>query len=388
MTIRFIHTSDWQLGLKLAYIPGPLRARAQEARFQAVERIADLAAEHDVHAVVVAGDVFDDNAVGRDVFQKALDAMDRLRHRPVLLLPGNHDPATPDAALTRLSDRPNVHVLDKAEPFECVDGVVFYPCPLTSRAPADDPTAWIPAAPASGTPRDVVRVAIAHGAAIDFAENSESPRLIDVSRLMGRGLDYLALGDWHGKRSLGQRIWYSGTPEATRFKEEQPGYVLLVEIDGPGEKPRVKPIQVARTRWIREDRSLDSSADLDALVTWFGELTDRSWTLVELSLDGGLSYADHNRLDGLLERVAEELLWLRIRKHKVKVAPTPEDLARLNAVGFIGEAAQVLREMADAAGGDLESADTDGDVAVSPKGRAAQDALRLLFRFINTEEER
>jgi hypothetical protein len=46
----------------------------------------------------------------------------------------------------------------------------------------------------------------------------------------------------------GARAWYAGAPEATRYKENQPGYVLIVDIDAPGAEPRVEQVPVARTR--------------------------------------------------------------------------------------------------------------------------------------------
>ena len=60
---RFLHTADWQLGLKLSFIPGDRGARARNERFETVRRIAKLANERKVQAVFVAGDVFDDNLV-------------------------------------------------------------------------------------------------------------------------------------------------------------------------------------------------------------------------------------------------------------------------------------------------------------------------------------
>jgi hypothetical protein len=224
--------------------------------------------------------------------------------------------------------------------------------------------------------------------------------------LLARGLDYVAMGDWHGVLGYGDRLWYSGTPEPTRFKEKEPGYALLVEIDGPKEPPRVTRLQVARTRWLQEHRALDSTADLDALAEWFDGLPERSWTLVELSLEGALSYGDLDRLDRLLEQQAEELLWLRVRSNQVRVAPTEEDLARLNAEGFIGDAVQQLRAAAEQGGpaggvapgvpGPKDRAPGAHSPAVHPTGaqvrsqsqpqaQAAQDALRLLYRFIHEE---
>ena len=59
---KFLHTADWQIGrLYSTFDPehAPLLA---EARIAAVERLAGLATQHQVDAVLVAGDVFDDLA--------------------------------------------------------------------------------------------------------------------------------------------------------------------------------------------------------------------------------------------------------------------------------------------------------------------------------------
>src|SRR5579863_974416 len=94
-SLRFLHTADWQLGLKLAFVAGDAGAVARFQRFEVVRRMAALAHERAVDAVVVAGDVFDDNAIGEDALQRARDAMAAFAPIPVLLLPGNHDAATP-----------------------------------------------------------------------------------------------------------------------------------------------------------------------------------------------------------------------------------------------------------------------------------------------------
>ena len=103
-----------------------------------------------------------------------------------------------------------------------------------------------------------IRIAMAHGGVIDFAQSAESetPNLIDAGRVLAAGFDYLALGDWHGLFRYGPRVWYPGAHEPTRFKEADPGHVLIVEIDGPGAEPKVTPLKVAQTHWLTLRREL------------------------------------------------------------------------------------------------------------------------------------
>lgn len=374
--LRLLHTADWQLGLRLSFVGGETAARLRAQRFDTVRRIGELARERAVDAVLVAGDVFDDNGVGADTVQQARDALEAFGSVPVVLLPGNHDPATADSALRRLGEfRPNVVLALEREPVRFVRGpagrlerlhdrddacapvLEVYPCPLLARHTWDDPAAWLPAR----THGAAVRVALAHGGALDFGESVETPNRIDVDGIVRRGFDYVALGDWHGVYPVGPRAWYPGAPEATRFKEKRPGHVLLVEIDGPGATPRVEPVPVARTRWLTEAVELHDDAALEALAARLGELPEKSWTLLELIVTGQLSLAGRARLDNLLDEFRERLAHLRADTDGVSDVPSDADLETLRGEGYLGCAIERLRS-----GGDPLDA----------------EALRLLYRLI------
>jgi len=354
--MKLLHTADWQLGLRLNFVGGDDAVRLRTQRFDSVRRLGELARQHGVGAVVVAGDVFDDNGVGADTIQQARDALSAFGDIPVVLLPGNHDPATPDSALARLGELPGtVHVAVERAPITVGD-IEIYPCPLTSRHTFDDPAAWLPEA----DDRDRVRVVVAHGGALSFGEAVETPNRIDVDAILARGYDYVALGDWHGTFQVNDRAWYAGAHEATRFKEKRPGNALLVDIDGPGAQPRVETLAVARTRWISHACELADDSHIDMLADWLNGLAEKSWTLVELSLHGQLSLAGRSRLDELIDSFRERLALLRIDEDAVSAAPTPEDLAALHGEGYLGRAIEVLRH-------------SDDPVDI--------DALRLLYRL-------
>ncbi|MEZ5560046.1 MAG: metallophosphoesterase [Pseudomonadales bacterium] len=354
--MKLLHSADWQLGLRLNFVGGEQAARLRAQRFDTVRRLAAVARERAVDVVVVAGDVFDDNGVGADSIQQARDALREFGDIPVVLLPGNHDPATPDSALARLGELPGaVHVAAARVPIRLAAGDI-YPCPLTSRHTFDDPAHWLP----QHEQHDRVRVVVAHGGALQFSEAVETPNRLDVQGVLARGYDYVALGDWHGTFAVNERAWYSGAPEATRFKEKRPGNVLLVEIAEPGAVPVVEVIPVARSRWIAEDFELVDDDDIERLRGWLDELPEKSWTLLELTLTGALSLEGRARLDALLEDYAGRLALLRLSEDAVSAAPTPADLAALHGEGYLGRAIEALRDSED---------------------QEAADALRLLYRL-------
>ena len=361
---RFLHTSDWQLGLKLRFVPGESGAQARLARFVTVRRIAEVAKEAAVEVVVVAGDVFDDNAVGPDTLQRTRDALATFAPIPVLLLPGNHDAGEAGGALERLAPEENGldHVKLLLDPAPRTFGAMtFYPCPLLRRHTFEDPTAGLPSREAG----EGIRVAVAHGGIFDFGESTESPNTIDAGAVLAKGFDHLALGDWHGTFNLGPRVWYPGTPEPTRFEEKDPGSVLLVEIDGPGAEPQVERRPVAWARWQRQSFALEGGEDLDRLEAWLKGLPEKSRTLQELSLEGSLSLAQKTRLHGLLETARGQFLYLRLHQGRLALRPSSGDFDRLELEGFVGRAVEELRQEGTA---------------------EAQEALFLLYRLLHQEE--
>ncbi len=88
--MKFIHTGDWHLGLRLG------AHELAETQFAQVERILQLCQQHEVEALVVAGDVFE-KRTGLAALTKRLTELLKPhieRGLNVILMSGNHD--TPD----------------------------------------------------------------------------------------------------------------------------------------------------------------------------------------------------------------------------------------------------------------------------------------------------
>ena len=100
----------------------------------------------------------------------------------------------------------------------------------------------------AATPEGALRIGLAHGAIQSFSEDGGGLDIIAPDRAIRAGLDYLALGDWHGTRQVDARCWYAGTPETDRFKANDSGQALLVELDAAGALPRVTPVVTGRFR--------------------------------------------------------------------------------------------------------------------------------------------
>ena len=113
MTARFLHTADWQLGMRRHFLKEEALPRYMQARIDAIVRIGEIAAKEEFEFVVVAGDVFESNQVDRRTSSRALEALATIRC-PVYLLPGNHDPY--DAASLYRAREFEPYVLTSSEP--------------------------------------------------------------------------------------------------------------------------------------------------------------------------------------------------------------------------------------------------------------------------------
>jgi DNA repair exonuclease SbcCD nuclease subunit len=367
---RFIHTADWQIGLRVRFIPGDDGAEVREARLKTVRRIAELAERERAELVVVAGDVFEHHGLKPSTVRRAFDVLGEFPV-PVYLLPGNHDPLTPDSLyrseLWRREAPPNVHVLGSTAPVPVRDGVVLLPCPLVARHTLEDPTAHL--TPGFG-PADAIRVAVAHGGILEIlqamADEEYQPANAIGRDVARRGeLDYVALGDWHGRLAVDARTAYSGTPEATRFKEKDPGHALVVEIGAHGAAPQVEAHEVSTLRWVQPGPfTIDGPDDLARLEAFLDAVPRKGETLLELALVGTIDAALRDRLEAeVLGRARDRLRWLRVRDEGLHTYVREEDLQAIGDEGsWLQAAVQALR-----------APDVPRD--------EAERALRLLYRL-------
>lgn len=345
---RFLHTADWQIGRQYdRFGPEDGPALAQ-ARLTTVERIAALATELAVDAVLVAGDVFDAQTISDRTVRRLFMALQGFGG-PWVMLPGNHDAALAESIWSRarrLNAIPdNVHVLLTAEPLLLAEqGLAILPAPLTQRQTFSDLTDWFDHAP---TPPQLLRIGLAHGSVQGIlAEDIDSPNPIDPQRAAHARLDYLALGDWHGCRQIDDRTWYSGTPEQDRFKSNGAGQVLDVQIDAPGAAPQVKPVAMGEFTWLQWQRRLQVASDLDALIEELEQI-ERS-SVISLTLEGELDLAGEQRLQAALGRAEARHRVLECQLDGMRLLPTEADIAALQADGYLDEVVGQLRDMQQA----------------------------------------
>ncbi len=243
--IRLLHIADVHLGAPYAAV-GPLADSRRAAALEAFRELPEHAAHLGAHAVLVAGDLFDDTFPTDRVRAEAREVVRRLAsERPVFIVPGNHDSA-PDALPTINEAEGSLFVL--AEPtFGAPVTVVTDGGPLHiygiaydwARDP--DPLASFQRAEAPGA-----HVILLHGAVQDAPHwEAGSALRLPHDSLARLDADYIALGDYHRFRppaGFGQDspapACYPGSFAALDYTETGTHGFVLCELE-PEKPPQV-----------------------------------------------------------------------------------------------------------------------------------------------------
>ena len=370
--VRFIHSSDWQLGMTRAFLSEEAGARFSQARINVIATLGNLAQEHDAEFIVVAGDVFESNQLSKQTLVRALDALGALPV-PVFLLPGNHDPL--DGASIYLTEEfqnagDHIFVLRDMKPVAVphLHGVEVVGAPWRTKHPSSDLCNDLVEALDPAT--SVTRIAVAHGQVDKLSPDLSRPDIIDLAgveqAIEDKKFHYLALGDRHSVTDIGTtgRIWYSGAPVATAFDEVDPNKALLVELELDG-ACRIEPLDVGAWSFVAEDRAMNGPEDLANFDRWLNEHPNKECTAIKVGFEGSINLETAAALDELMETKAALFASLRRRERTTDLAVVPDELDQ-DSVSLSGYARETWDEL----------------LATAVRGdEVAREALRLLYRL-------
>lgn len=242
---------------------------------------------------------------------------------------------------------PNVRVVDAPEPAEMAEGVWLLPAPLQHRKTSSDPTA---AMVDMATPPGALRIGLGHGSIVEFGGSGDSSNLIPPDRAQSAGLDYLALGDWHGFLTIGDRTAYSGTPEVDRFGREAAGACIAVDVRS-GDRPEIRRVETGRYRWLARDWRVDGMEDLVREVDGLRQESSLSDVLLDLRLSGTANLAERVEMISLLEdRIAHELRHFDLDAKSLIAQPTTDDVSRIDVQGALAAVTTMLRARSEGSG--------------------------------------
>ncbi|GAA0950728.1 exonuclease SbcCD subunit D [Nonomuraea longicatena] len=295
--MKILHTADWHVGKVLKG-----RSRVDEHR-AVLRELVGAAREHDVDAVIVAGDLFDTSAPTPEAQSLVLPALMALREdgRDVVVLAGNHDSPqlfdvyrpvlgalgmqvvgsfqrSPLSFRARSGEEVRLAVL----PFLSHRYVVRAAEVLTGTAAEHNRDyaarmGELIAALTAGFEQDTVNLVATHGTLPGgrFGGGEREAQSIFSyyfePAAFPPSTQYAALGHLHRRQQLPGPcpIWYSGSPIAVDFGEEgnTPG-ALLVDVS-PGRPAVVTELAFAAARRLRTVKgTLDQLEELEVGDDW------------------------------------------------------------------------------------------------------------------------
>ncbi|MFF9864459.1 exonuclease SbcCD subunit D [Streptomyces sp. NPDC013953] len=254
--MRLLHTSDWHLGRSFH------RVGLLDAQAAFLDHLVAAVREHDVDAVLVAGDVYDRAVPPLPAVELFDTALHRLAEAgvPTVMISGNHDSGRRLGVGAGLIERAGIHLrTDPAgvgTPVLLADehgDVALYGLPYLEPALVRDEFGAKKAghesvlsaamdrvrADLAGRPAGTRSVVLAH-AFVAGGEPSDSERDITVGGVAAvpagvfDGVDYVALGHLHGSQTITARVRYSGSPLAYSFSEAGHRKTMWLVDLGPG----------------------------------------------------------------------------------------------------------------------------------------------------------
>ncbi len=266
---RFLQLSDVHMGRAFGWLPVTRREERRRDQRLALERAVVEARERQVHAILVPGDLFDQEAADPNTLNFALDVFDHPNCPPVFIAPGNHDPysttshyynerqlrgrglgwpkhvrifGSPRWEPVALEGAPGVRVWGRC--FAAGGKAEERPFSKEALAPVHEA-----AKAASREGERMVEVAVVHASREGFCPPGQKVTApFADAELYDSPFAYVALGHYHarselpgdGKRSSGVRAAYAGSTVSLDLSELSAHGVLALNLEYGGGAPQVK----------------------------------------------------------------------------------------------------------------------------------------------------
>lgn len=278
-TVTFIHAADLHLGAPfrgLRNVSDKWADRLVKAVPEAYDRLVDVALEHHVDFVIIAGDTFDEAHPSYGDYLHFINGLNRLGQAgiPVYLCTGNHDPYTswrqnyarlPQNAFMFSATRPGYFCYQRdGRPIALLAGRGFYN------------QAW-PAGESVATGITAVDAEAALGVSAPFSigvihtglDRDISKAPVAPAQLQRAGMDYWALGHLHRPEIIDDpndpHIVFSGCIQGRALNETGPHGVNLVTLR-KGACNKVEFIPTASVAWERPNVDVSDAESLSDVV--------------------------------------------------------------------------------------------------------------------------
>ncbi len=293
--LRIVHAADIHLDTPYRRHDEAARARLLDAGREAFVRLIDLALERQADALLIAGDLFDNDSLTLATERVLVDELTRATSAGVTVVyaTGNHDPGRANYRAMGI-DWPDerFHLVASRQPrriaIEREGEVVGWVVAAGHQTPREDRdlAAAFPDAP---DPEPAVGLLHAHvvGAASIDQHHSYAPTSLES---LDPSYAYWALGHIHQRQKLrpDSPVCYSGNVQGRHFGEGGARGAMVVELDR-GSAPEIECVALAPVRWETLDleglETVRNLTDVHATIRAAfdarrgGALPDQEWIL-------------------------------------------------------------------------------------------------------------
>jgi DNA repair exonuclease SbcCD nuclease subunit len=369
---KFVHCADLHLGGRFSGVssrdPG-LGERLTESAFASFHRIVDLAISEGASLMVISGDVFDESGESPDTRYRFARELERLG-APCVIALGNHD--FKRSWEKSIPYPPNAHVFP-AEPERIELELGGERVEVVGRSFSSRHTGENLAASLRGS-GGAFTIAVVH-CDLDSAEGRYAP--CQPADLVGKGVDYWALGHIHARRLVRERphAAYPGNIQGRNPKEKGEKGAYVVEVSGGA----VAGMRFAPTQEILwADARVDiTGKDMGGLMRAIRRECEPG-SIVSLEITGKGDLDEALRLDpSLADRVAREAGCI-VSSIDLRTSP-PIDLSSLPPNGILAKVAE--------AGGAAAAMDREALISRICRTRASA-SIRGAFEGMSDDELR
>ena len=362
--LRLLHVADVHLDTPFYGRDESMRRKLRNACREAFKGAVDAAIERDVHAFLIAGDLFDNELLSFMTERFLLAEMNKLQNAqiPVFYATGNHDPGRANYRAQKLEWPNNVHLFTSTTP----ETVPIVDC-------NGQQIGWLTAAGHSSTHEsdnlatrykkakdDLPHVAMLHTQVVNVRGADQHERYAPCTEkdLELPGYDYWALGHIHVRQRISDSLpaWYPGNIQGRNPRETGVKGALYVEVS---KRDVIEPefIPLSPLVWDHVELACPENACTDAELTaelaarlrQKIDLDDGREHLVRVTLTGESSLADEiNKPESLqdLEEIVQNetnITWLEIRPRSL-VRPVDVE-SYVGSPTVLGEALELLERL-------------------------------------------
>lgn len=344
MPIKLLHTADIHLGAKFLFLGN----RASEQREQikkTFENTVNSAIEKGVNLFVISGDLFDSSFPSLQTVLFVKDQLFKLADNniKVAVIPGNHDRVEIGSVWSQdLSEGdPNIYIFNNINKKEWVLndlGLTIYGVVNTLKKSKESPLKEV-----KKNSKTKFHIALIHGSVTYVKGIKDANFPISEQDVSASGMNYIALGDWHGYLDVSKgatKAWYSGAPEMIGPDQLNSRNVLLVEIDDQG--VRVSPTKIGMRSIEVVEVDLSTIQTIEELVNKLVIGADKDLVRI-IKLKGVKKLELNLDLDELKAVLADKFFYVDI-KDESSVVLNDSELAKYSNQFLVGRFIELMQQ--------------------------------------------